>query len=192
MKNDVVLAGVGGQGILTLSTLLGRAALNQGYHLKQSEVHGMAQRGGAVVSHFRFGDQPPASSLVPRGEARLILSLEPLETLRYLPWLNSEGWLVSAAEPVENITDYPHVEEVLTRIESTSNHLLVEAEKLAGEINFPRGANVALLGAGVHHLGLELSAVKTAIEEEFTGSGEAVVEKNLTLLERGNKLASEK
>lgn len=190
MKNDVVLSGVGGQGILTLATLLGRAAIDEGYHLKQSEVHGMAQRGGAVVSHFRFDEKPPASSLIPKGEARLILSLEPLESLRYLPWLSSDGWLVSAADAVENIPDYPPVDEVLARVESTRNHLLVEAERIAREISFPRGTNVVVLGAGVNYLDLEFSSVQRAVEEEFGDSGKDVVNKNLTLLEKGAELAS--
>lgn len=189
MKNDLILAGVGGQGILTLSAILGEAALREGLHLKQSEVHGMAQRGGAVVSHFRLSDEPIASDLIPHGGADLIVSLEPLEALRYLPWLNKSGWLISSVDPVENIPDYPALEETTGKLEELSRKLLVEAQKIGRENDLARGANTAVLGAAAHFLELPEAAIENAIKNYFSKKGDAIVRKNLSIFYDGLELA---
>ena len=88
------MSGVGGQGILSIAAAIGEAALKEGLYMKQAEVHGMSQRGGDVQSNLRLSDQPIASDLIPLGHADLIISLEPMESLRYLPYLSKEvGWL---------------------------------------------------------------------------------------------------
>ena len=107
MQNDIILAGVGGQGILSIAAVIGMAALDNGLFVKQSEVHGMSQRGGAVLSHLRLSDKEIYSSLIPDGEADMILSVEPMELLRYLPFLKKEGYLISNIKPVKNIPNYP-------------------------------------------------------------------------------------
>lgn len=107
MKSDIVLAGVGGQGILTIATILGAAALAENLYLKQAEVHGMSQRGGDVQSNLRIGSEPIHSDLIPLGGADLIVSLEPMEALRYLPFLSKNGWVVSSTLPFVNIDNYP-------------------------------------------------------------------------------------
>ena len=103
MKTDIILSGVGGQGILSIATIIGEAATRMGLTLKQAEVHGMSQRGGDVQSILRLSDGPIASDLIPFGSADLILSLEPMEALRYLPYLSQEGWFISSSAPFKNI-----------------------------------------------------------------------------------------
>ena len=98
MKTDMILSGVGGQGILSIAAVVGEAAVNEGLYMKQAEVHGMSQRGGDVQSNLRLSDQPIASDLIPKGQADLIVSLEPMEALRYLPYLKKDGWLVTNSQ----------------------------------------------------------------------------------------------
>jgi indolepyruvate ferredoxin oxidoreductase beta subunit len=111
MKNDIILSGVGGQGILSIAAAIGLAAVESELFLKQSEVHGMSQRGGDVQSHLRLSDKSIASDLIPYGRADLIISVEPMESLRYLPWLSKDGWLVTSSNPYINIPDYPPPED---------------------------------------------------------------------------------
>ena len=106
-KKDIILAGVGGQGILSIATVIGWAALDQNLHLKQAEVHGMSQRGGDVQSNLRLSRERIWSDLIPKGGCDLILSLEPMEALRYLPWLAPDGWIVTNTTPFVNIPNYP-------------------------------------------------------------------------------------
>ena len=89
MKTDIILCGVGGQGILSIATVLGQAATASGLYLKQAEVHGMSQRGGDVQSNLRLSTERIWSDLIPKGQADLIISMEPMEALRYLPYLSS-------------------------------------------------------------------------------------------------------
>src|SRR5512133_3011735 len=124
MKNDIIISGVGGQGILSIAAVIGLAAVENGLFLKQSEVHGMSQRGGDVQSHFRLADKPVASDLIPYGTADLIISVEPMESLRYLPWLSSNGWVVTNSIPFINIPDYPPVEEIINEIKKVRNHII--------------------------------------------------------------------
>lgn len=181
MRQDIIIAGVGGQGILSIATIIGRAVLSARLHLKQSEVHGMAQRGGAVQTHLRISDGPIHSDLVPLGKATLILSLEPMEALRYASWLAPEGWLVSNREPVENIAAYPALEGVLEAIAKFPRHLVFDATALAREQGAPRAANVAMLGAASPFLGFSAEALETAIQEHFARKGDTVVQSNLAV-----------
>ena len=113
MKLDVVLAGVGGQGVLTAAAILAEAGRRHGLTVKQGEVHGMSQRGGAVTANLRMADGPVGSDLIARGSAEMILSLEPVEALRWLPYLATDGVVVTSASPVRNISDYPEIDQVL-------------------------------------------------------------------------------
>jgi indolepyruvate ferredoxin oxidoreductase beta subunit len=99
MKTDIILAGVGGQGILSIAAVIGSAAVEENLFIKQTEVHGMSQRGGDVQSHLRISDQAIASDLIPLGRADLIISLEPMEALRYLPYLKKDVWIVTKSKP---------------------------------------------------------------------------------------------
>lgn len=122
MKSDIILSGVGGQGILSIAAVVGMAALENHLYLKQAEVHGMSQRGGAVQSHLRISEREIASDLIPEGRADIIISVEPMESLRYLPWLSESGWLVTNTTPFVNITDYPDMKELLAEIENFPSH----------------------------------------------------------------------
>ncbi len=133
MKNDIILAGVGGQGILSIAAIIGYAAVQSNLYLKQAEVHGMSQRGGDVQSHLRLSSDEIASDLIPEGKADMIISVEPMESLRYLPYLHKEGWLITNTEPYVNIPNYPDTEEVMAEIRKLPRHVALEAEKMADE-----------------------------------------------------------
>ena len=188
MKFDMVLAGVGGQGGLSAAVLVARAAMAAGLHVKQSEVHGMAQRGGEVVAHLRISDSEVQSPTVPFGCADLLLSFEPLEALRYLPWLSADsGCSVSAIAPVRNIPDYPDIESVLAALRGLPRTRLLDADTLAKEAGSARSANVALLGAAASLLPVSPEAIEREIRAYFGRKGEQVVQANLGAFAAGRR-----
>lgn len=190
MKNDIILAGVGGQGILSIATVIGQTALAEGWYLKQAEVHGMSQRGGEVQSHLRISTEPIWSDLIPKGEADIILSLEPLEALRYVPWLAPSGCVVTSSVPFRNIDNYPDLEEVYKAIKQCPKHILIDTDALVKEINVPvQAANMVLLGAAIPMLGVEPNIVKAGLEKVFARKSEAVVQTNIRALEAGFEYA---
>ncbi len=147
MKTDIILSGVGGQGILSIAATIAMAALDNDLNIKQSEVHGMSQRGGAVESHLRISDKPVASDLIPIGQADIIISVEPMEGLRYLSYLSNEGWLVTNTKPFINIQDYPDMDELNRAIIKIKNHIALDSDKIALQIKSPRSTNIVMLGA---------------------------------------------
>jgi len=185
MKKDIILAGVGGQGILSIATIIGAAAVELGMHLKQAEVHGMSQRGGDVQSHLRISDEPIFSDLIPQGKADLIISVEPMEALRYLPWLSKEGWVITSKEPVKNVPNYPEMDAVLVEIEKVKQHVTLDAEKIAKELGNVRAANMVILGAASPYLGIAFEKLEAAIREVFGRKGDDVVNLNLEALRAG-------
>lgn len=178
MKRNVILAGVGGQGLLSIAAVIGHAALALGLDLRQCEVHGMAQRGGVVQSHIRYSDRPLYSDLVRQGSADLILSLEPMEGLRYLPFLRPTGTLVTNSVPVRNIPDYPDLESLLAEIRRLPHHVLVDAGALAEQAGSLQSANLALLGAAAPFLGLSEAALEASLDAVFAGKSDRVRETN--------------
>ncbi|MBR9978507.1 MAG: indolepyruvate oxidoreductase subunit beta [Bacteroidetes bacterium] len=192
MKRDIILAGVGGQGILTIATIIGFAAVERGLHLKQSEVHGMSQRGGDVQSHLRISDREIHSDLIPEGRADLIISIEPMEALRYTSFLSPEGWLITNRKPFVNIPDYPDFEEVWTKIEKLPRSILIDGEKLAREVATTRSMNIVILGASSSFLPFELSEFEHAISTIFSRKGETIVEQNIAALHAGRNFAEER
>ena len=189
MKYDIVLAGVGGQGVLSVAAVIGRAAMAEGFHVKQSEVHGMSQRGGAVVAHLRISDRPVASDLIPRGSASLVLSMEPIEGLRYLEYLAPEGTLVTSTDPVENIPNYPDVGALLARMDELPRAIRVESEHLAKRAGSPRTVNMVLVGAASRLLPVGREALLAAMRAMFAAKGEKVVEENLRAFDAGREAA---
>lgn len=190
MKNsNIILAGVGGQGILTIATTIGMASLKENLFFKQSEVHGMSQRGGAVQSHFRISDQPVHSDLIPKGQADLILSVEPLESLRYLPFLKPDGWLICNATPFVNVPNYPAIEEVHNEIKKWSNHLIIEADKVARELGTVKASNMVVLGAASRNICLDYASLEHGIRQMFSKKGEDIVNLNIAALRAGRDLA---
>ncbi|HNV92746.1 MAG TPA: indolepyruvate oxidoreductase subunit beta [Candidatus Cloacimonas sp.] len=185
MKKDIILAGVGGQGILTIATILGTAAIKRGMNLKQAEVHGMSQRGGDVQSHLRLSDDPIWSDLIPYGSADMILSVEPLEALRYLPYLKEDGWIISNSTPFKNIPNYPPEEEIYREIKKIPNYVLFDADTLANAQKANRSMNIVVLGAAITHLGFSQEEIEEAIKAIFAPKGEAIVEANLRALLAG-------
>ena len=191
MKQDIILAGVGGQGILSIATVIGSAALEQGLFIKQAEVHGMSQRGGDVQSHLRLSTDPIHSDLIPQGGADLIVSLEPMEALRYLPFLSQEGWIVTNSVPFQNIPNYPEVDKVLEALKKLPRVIIVDAEATAKEVNSARSANMVLLGATSSVMGLlDPDKLRDGIRRIFARKGDAIVDANLKAFDAGLHLCT--
>ncbi len=188
MKNDIILSGVGGQGILSIAATIGLAVMENNLHLKQAEVHGMSQRGGDVQSHLRISDKPVHSDLIPYGQADIIISAEPMESLRYLPWLSSGGWLITTSEPFVNIPDYPPVEEILLEIRKLPKYKLIDAEVVAKEAGSSRAANMVILGAASPYIKMPFESLENAVRKLFSRKGEEIVEINLKALRMGRKI----
>ena len=189
VKTDIVLAGVGGQGILTIAAVLGRAALEEGLYVKQAEVHGMAQRGRAVQSHFRISSTPIHSDIIPKGSAEVILSLEPMEALRYLPWLKKGGWVVVNESPLENIPNYPELERVHAALDALPYLFRFNGIQLARDNGSARTLNMVMLGAGAMFTGLSQEALERAITAHFMTKGDKIVDTNLKIFNAALKLA---
>ncbi len=189
MKRDIILSGVGGQGILSIATVIGRAALDEGLHLKQAEVHGMSQRGGDVQSNLRISSAPIASDLIPCGSTDIIISLEPMEALRYLPWLAPEGWVVTNTTPFVNIPNYPATELLDRELQALPHIVALDCDALAQTSASPRAANMVLLGAAAPFLGIEAERLEQGIRTIFARKGEAVVASNLAAFRAGYEQA---
>ena len=186
MKKDIILAGVGGQGILSIATVIGEAALQEGLYLKQAEVHGMSQRGGDVQSNLRLSSEPIMSDLIPKGGADLIISLEPMEALRYVEYLKPDGWIVTSCVPFLNIPNYPDLEQVLARVKAYTNHVLLDVEALAKEAGAPaQAANMVLLGAAIPMLGIDHDKMIAGVARVFARKGETIVNTNIAAVEAG-------
>lgn len=191
MKCDIVLAGVGGQGILSIATVIGYAAIESELHLKQSEVHGMSQRGGAVISHLRIADKQIFSDMVPAGRADLILSVEPMESLRYLPYLSPQGWLITNATPFVNIPNYPEIDAIKAEIEKLPHYLYFDADAIARETSNPRAGNMVIAGAASVFMDIPFEKMEEGIKVIFEKKGESIVDKNLEAFNAGRRYAKD-
>ncbi|MBK9391486.1 MAG: indolepyruvate oxidoreductase subunit beta [Bacteroidetes bacterium] len=187
MKTDIIISGVGGQGILSIAATIGLAAVANKLYLKQSEVHGMSQRGGDVQSHFRLSDKPIASDLIPYGKADIIISVEPMESLRYLPWLSKNGWIVTNSVPMVNIPDYPAAEDIINEIKKIKNHIIIDADSIAKEAGSSKAGNIVILGAASPFIQMPYSSLEDAIRKLFGKKGEEIVEINLKALKAGRE-----
>jgi len=191
MKKDIILAGVGGQGILSIAAIIGTAAMGADLYLKQAEVHGMSQRGGDVQSNLRLSDKPVASDLIPRGQADMIIAVEPMEALRYISMLSEDGWLITNSTPYVNIKNYPEIEKIYEEIKALPNHIIINADDIAKDLGNKRAANMVILGAALPYLGMDVKLFHDAIRTIFGNKGDDVVKLNIDALQKGMDFASE-
>lgn len=187
MKTDIILCGVGGQGILSIATIIGEAAMNENLYIKQAEVHGMSQRGGDVQSNLRISSELIASDLIAKGGADVIISMEPMEALRYLPFLSKEGWIITSSTPFKNIPNYPEMDVIMGDLQKLPHVIMLDLEQMAKDGGVPHSANVILLGAAQKALGIEYQKLEDAIRRVFGRKGEAVVEANIKALAMGRE-----
>jgi len=185
MQKNIIISGVGGQGILTIASIIDLAAMNLGLNVKQAEVHGMSQRGGAVESHLRISSEEIFSDLIPKGKADIILSIEPMESLRYLPFLSPDGVIVTATEPYVNIPNYPELDELLKTIADSTKHIFVNADSLAKEAGSAKSYNVVMLGAAAPYLEITVEELEKAIEMLFLLKGKEMVDMNIKAFRLG-------
>lgn len=189
MKTDIILAGVGGQGILSIATILGTAALAGDLYIKQAEVHGMSQRGGDVQSNLRLSSDPIASDLIPRGKADLIISLEPMEALRYISYLAPTGWIVTNTTPFVNISNYPELEALMADMRRHPNVVAIDVDAIAKEVASPRASNMVLLGAASPFIEIEAGQIEQAIATIFAAKGDDIVAMNIKAFKAGREFA---
>lgn len=190
MKTDIVLAGVGGQGILSIAAALGSAALTNNLYMKQAETHGMSQRGGDVQSYMRISDKPIFSDLIPKGTADIILSVEPMESLRYLPYLKAGGYVVTNSTPFVNIPNYPDAEELMATLQALPHRIIIDADTIAKETaGNVRASNFVMLGAAAPFIEIPFEYLEEGIKAIFNRKGEDVVRMNLKALHAGREFS---
>ena len=185
MKCDIILSGVGGQGILTIAAVIGEAAIAEGLEIKQTEVHGMSQRGGDVQTNLRISTEKVDSDLISLGGADSIISLEPMEALRYVPYLKENGWVITSTTPFINIPNYPDADLVTAELANLPNVLTLDVDAIAKNAGVLKAANIVLLGAASNSLGITAEAIEVGIQRVFGGKGEAIVEMNITAFRAG-------
>ena len=186
MKKDIILAGVGGQGILTIATIIGDAAARRGINLKQAEVHGMSQRGGDVQSNLRLSTDEIYSDLIAQGAADLIISMEPMEALRYVGYLHADGCVVTSSHPFKNIPNYHDEEALMAELQALPHTAILPIEDVARENSLPKSANIILLGMAAKYIEiLSAEALRESIAHVFASKGAAVVEQNQRAFDLG-------
>jgi len=192
MKIDIILAGVGGQGILSIAATIGLAAVEAGLYLKQAEVHGMSQRGGDVQSNLRLSEKEIASDLIPFGQADMIISVEPMESLRYLPMLSPQGWLITNTTTFVNIPNYPDRDALMAEIQKLPRHIALDADNIAKEAGSSKSANMVVLGAASPFINIDYHLLENAIRQLFGRKGETVVNLNLAAMKAGRAYTESK
>jgi indolepyruvate ferredoxin oxidoreductase beta subunit len=190
MRYDVILAGVGGQGVLSVAAIIALGAMKDGLSVRQSEVHGMAQRGGSVQAHLRLSDRIIVSDLIGKASADMILSMEPIESLRYLAYIKADGVLVSSTDPVKNIPTYPDPESIYAKIRALPSARLIEAAALARQAGSARSTNMVMVGAASAYLPVEEKSLLAAIDELFSRKGEKIVQVNRKAFQMGRETAA--
>ena len=183
MKKDIILCGVGGDGIVSVAKIISDAALNLGMNVKQSEIHGMSQRGGSVFSHLRISSEPIFADVIPEGKADIILSSEPMEALRYLPFLSPDGCVITNSDPFINISNYPDMEKVNAELKKLKKCVSFNANEIAKQLH-ARG-NMVLLGAAAPYLEIDFAELEKAIRNIFGRKGEDVANTNIAAIRAG-------
>ena len=190
MKIDIILCGVGGMGALSSAAIISKAALEMGMYMKQAETHGMSQRGGDVQSHLRLSDEPISSDLIPEEQCDLILSVEPMEALRYVNFLNKKtGWIITDSNPFVNIPNYPDMADIEKEINKIPNHIFHDFTSVAKEVKNPKGVNMVVLGAASKYLKIDIEKLEDAVRANFARKGEEIVEANIKALRAGREIA---
>ncbi len=189
MTKNILIVGVGGQGTLLASKVMGKVFLDSGYDVKVSEVHGMSQRGGSVVTYVRYGDEV-YSTLIDKGEADLLLSFEALEAARWLPYLKKDGIVIVNSQQLNPMSvvmgkaEYP--EDIIGKIRATGVRLVeTDALALAEEAGSVRSVNVVLLGLAAKHIGLDKQAWLDAVRATVPAK---TVDVNVAAFEKGYEL----
>jgi len=136
-----------------------------------------------------LADHEIASDLIPKGQADLIISVEPMESLRYLPWLSKEGWLITNDQPFVNIPNYPEMEKVVAELDKLLRKVVINADQMAKELGSARSANMVILGAASPHIAIPFEEIENAVAEVFARKGEDVVNVNLACLRAGRAFA---
>jgi indolepyruvate ferredoxin oxidoreductase beta subunit len=185
MNYDLVLCGVGGQGVLTIAWVIDHAVHEAGLYLKQSEVHGMSQRGGAVSAFVRISDNPVASDLIAAGAASMVLSVEPLEALRYTPLLRPDGWIVTDTTPLINVDPYPKADALYQVLFSAPRLVALDATRMAQKAGSVKAQNVVVLGAAASQMPLPLELLEKQLHALFDGKGKRIVEANINAFRSG-------
>jgi indolepyruvate ferredoxin oxidoreductase, beta subunit len=188
MEKNLILCGVGGQGILSISFVICNAALEKGWNFKQAEVHGMAQRGGAVQSHLRIASSPIASDLIPTGQADLILSVEPLEVFRYIDYLKPDGMVITSNVPYVNISNYPDESQIASLLDRLPNKIVVNSKEIAQSIGSTRIQNIIMLGTAAPILGFKPEDFYPSLEQLFQRKGDKIVQMNKDAVLKGYEL----
>ncbi len=191
MKQDIILAGVGGQGILTIAAIIGQAAIDNGLNMKQAEVHGMSQRGGDVQSHLRISDQAIYSDLIAEGDCDIILSVEPMEALRYKPYLSENGWMITNRTPFKNIPNYPEQAELEKEVKAVTQHVLLNADQIAKDLGNARAMNIVMLGAATRYLSIPYESFEASLQKIFGRKGQDIVDMNIKALAAGRDTKSD-
>ncbi len=191
MKCDIILSGVGGQGILSIAAVIGEAIRAEGLYIKQAEVHGMSQRGGDVQTNLRISSEPISSDLIALGGADAIISLEPMEALRYLPYLKKDGWVVTSSSPFINIPNYPEVEAIMAELNKLPHVLMADVDQIAKDAGVARSANIVLLGAASPILGIASEDLEGGIRRIFERKGEQIVAKNIEAFAIGTQAVAD-
>lgn len=190
MKTDIILAGVGGQGILSIAAALGSAALNNNLYMKQAETHGMSQRGGDVQSFMRISDKPIFSDLIAKGKADLILSVEPMEALRYLPYLREGGYVVTNSTPLINVPNYPDTEKIMNILKALPHQVIINADQIAKDsAGNVRTGNFVMLGAASPFIEIPFEYLEEGIRTIFSRKGQDTIDMNLKALRAGREFA---
>ena len=185
MIKNIILSGVGGQGILTIASIIDLAAMHSNLNVKQAEVHGMSQRGGDVQSNLRISDQEIYSDLIPKGEADIVLAMEPLEALRYVPFLKKDGIIITSSGFMKNIPNYPDETQVIDAIKNSGfKYVIIDSEEIAKNLS-ERVSNVVIAGAVAPIIGIDAKIMEESVKELFASKGEEIVAMNAKAFEMG-------
>lgn len=190
MQVDIILAGVGGQGILTIAAGISLAALNNNLNVKQAETHGMSQRGGDVYSFLRISDKEIYADIIPQGEADIVLAVEPMEALRYAKHLKKDGYIITNNQPFKNIPNYPDTDKIVNELQKYNN-VILDADKLAKEAGSARASNIVMLGAASPFINMDVAELEKAIAQIFGRKGDDVVKVNIDALHKGRDFANQ-